>query len=352
VKPRGPARTSLPADRGHLTPRMWEVVLRVLEEYIETALPVASTAVARRSESSVSPATVRAAMGELTEMGLLTQPHTSAGRVPTNRAFRLYVDHLIGEEAQAPGWPDVGGELPKPAGDVEAFMRCTADLLSRATGQLGFFLSQAPAQIPLQHVHFIRVSSERVMALLVTDGGGVETRIIRESASDQRRLDEASTRLSEIVAGCTLAEARARLASKIERERERSGALWRRTFALGRAGLSSEAEAALYVGDVNLLLSHPEFSDVHRLRQVLCALEEKERILKLLDKIVHADVLSVVIGTELEDPTIQECAVVTAPLGEVVGCGGVGVIGPVRMRYDRVIPIVRYVSEQASHAIA
>ena len=106
------------------------------------------------------------------------------------------------------------------------------------------------------------------------------------------------------------------------------------------------------MSDVNLLLSHPEFTDVHRLRQVLGALEEKERIMKLLDKIVKADVFRVVIGSELEDPNIQECAVVTAPLGNIPLSGGLGVIGPVRMRYDRVIPIVRYVSEQIGRCIA
>ncbi len=353
MKSKAATNTRLPADLAELSPRMREVVLHVLEEYIETAQPVASASVARRSASSVSAATVRAAMGDLSGMGLLSQPHSSAGRVPTDQAFRLYANHVMGETSLSPSLPSgVGRKLTRPVGDVEGFMRHTADLLSQATGQLGFCLSHLPDQIALRHVHFVRVSSERVMALLVTEGGGVQTRLIQEPDSDQRTLDEASTRLSEIVAGWTLAEAGARLTSTIEREREQSDALWRKAFSLGRAGLSRGPGAELYVGDKNLLLAHPEFSDVHRLRQVLCALEEKERIWRLLDKIVQADVLSVVIGTELEDPNIQECAVVTAPLGELPVCGGLGVIGPVRMRYDRVIPIVRYVSEQVSHGIA
>jgi heat-inducible transcriptional repressor len=305
---------------------MREVALSVLEEYIKTALPVASASVARRSVMSVSPATVRATMAELTDLGLLSQPHSSAGRVPTDRAFRLYVDHLMGDASRMDLVPsDVGRDLAKPAGDVEEFIRHAADLLSEATGQLGFFLSAAPGQIPLQHVHFVRVSTERVTVLLVMAGGGVQTRIIEERDSDQRTLDDASTRLSELVAGCTLGEARARLVG---------------------------AEAELYVGDKNPLLSHPEFSDAHLLRKVLCALEEKQRVMRLLDKIIQADVLSVVIGSELEDPSIQECAVVTAPLGDPPAYGGLGVIGPVRMRYDRVIPVVRYVSEQVTHCIS
>ncbi len=347
------ASTNLPSDLAELAPRMREVVLRVLEEHIESALPVASASVARRTETSISAATVRATMGELTEMGLLSQPHSSAGRVPTDRAFRLYVDDLMGRvSAHSSLPPGVGCSLTKPTGDVDDFMRRTADLLSQATGQLGFLLSQVPDGLPLRHVHFLRVSSERLMVLLVTQGGGVQTRIIDEPDSDQRTLDAASTRLSELVAGCTLAEARARLASAIEREREQSDGLWRKAFSLGRAGLSSALEAELYVGDRNLLLAHPEFSDVDRLRQVLCALEEKERMMRLLDKIVHADVLSVVIGSELEDPSIRGCAVVTAPLGDLPHGGGLGIIGPVRMRYAHVIPIVRYLSEHVSHCIA
>lgn len=336
-----------------LPPRMREVALSVLEEYIETALPVASASVARRSVMSVSPATVRAAMAELTDLGLLSQPHSSAGRVPTDRAFRLYVDHLMRDASWMDVVPsDVSRDLARPAGDVEEFIRHAADLLSETTGQLGFFLSAAPEQVPLQHVHFVRVSSERVTVLLIMAGGGVQTRIIEERDSDQRTLDDASTRLSELVAGCTLGEARARLASTIEREREQSDALWRKAFSLGRAGLAVGAEAELYVGDKNPLLSHPEFSDAHLLRKVLGALEEKQRVMRLLDKIIQADVLSVVIGSELEDPSIQECAVVTAPLGDLPAYGGLGVIGPVRMRYDRVIPVVRYVSEQVTHCIS
>ena len=332
---------------------MREVLLGVLEEYVETARPVASVSVARRSASAVSSATVRAAMAELTELGLLTQPHPSAGRVPSDRAFRLYVDHLMTLDVWRDAVPSgVGRDLARAAGGVEDTMRRAADLVADVTGQLGFSFTLAVDRIRLRHVHFVRVSSERVTALLVTERGGFETRVIEECDSDQRTLDDASARLSGLVSGCTLTEARARLLSTIERERERSDALWRRTFALGRAGLVSQPMAELYVSDVNLLLSHPEFTDVHRLRQVLGALEEKERIMKLLDKIVKADVFRVVIGSELEDPNIQECAVVTAPLGNLPLSGGLGVIGPVRMRYDRVIPIVRYVSEQIANCIA
>jgi len=221
------------------------------------------------------------------------------------------------------------------------------DLLSRVTGQLAFFVASPAEDARLAHVHFVRVSSERVMALLVARTGAVQSRVFEDRDGGQRDLDRASERLSGLVFGLTLAEARQRLECEIERERARSDSLMRRACALGVAGLEGMAASGgveLYVSDRNRLLAQPEFADVEQLREVLAVLEEKERLKRLLDKIVQPGALRVAIGRELDDPHIRPCAVVTAPLAGAVG--GIGVIGPVRMRYDRIIPTVRVLSER------
>jgi heat-inducible transcriptional repressor len=328
---------------------MRQVLLHIVEEYVSTAQPVASRRVARRV--GVSPATVRNVMLDLAERDLLRQPHTSAGRVPTEQAFRVYVDELMHE---AP-WPRSSqsraeGRLSHTGGRIDSLLREATDWLSESTGQLGFFLAGLPDRVILRRAHFIRLSRERVMALLVSERGVVQTRILDESESEERELERISTRLTEFVAGYTLSEARARLASSIERERERTDVLWRKAFALGVLGLGSTETGELYVADRNYLIGQPEFSDVERLRDVLTTLGEKERMMSLLDEILRADVLQVVIGGELHEPGIGGCAVVTAPFGAVasgegLALGGIGVIGPVRMPYDRVIPVVRGVSE-------
>jgi transcriptional regulator of heat shock response len=219
----------------------------VIEEYVETAHPVSSRSVADRLP--VSSATVRSAMAALTESGLLSQPHTSAGRLPTERAFRLYVARWMRE---AP-WPRAArsraeGELAETAGDADTLLRRGADLVSHLTGQPAFLVAHVT---PAPRALFVRLSS---------------------------------------------------------------------------------------------LLGQPEFADARRARDLFATLEEEERVGRLLARLLRADDVQVAIGTDLDDPAMGDCAMVGAPLAAGAGLGGLGVLGPVRMRYAHVIPVVRQVS--------
>jgi heat-inducible transcriptional repressor len=228
--------------------RLRDVLVSVLEEYVETAHPVSSASVARRV--GVSSATVRSAMADLSESGLLSQPHTSAGRVPTERAFRLYVQRFMRETPPpAATRTRASGELAETAGDADGLLRRAADLVSHLTGQAGFLV---PAGSPLPRAFFVRLSS---------------------------------------------------------------------------------------------LVGSPEFADTRRLRDLLEFLEEDERVDRLLGRLLRGDDVQVAIGTDLDVPAMGDCALVAAPLGGAPGHGGFGVLGPVRMRYARVIPVVRQVSE-------
>jgi heat-inducible transcriptional repressor len=336
-----------------LGPRLRDVLIAVLEEYVSTARPVASQRALLRSGLALSSATVRSAMVELSERGLLQQPHTSAGRVPTDGAFRLYVDHLL---AQRPEPAAPAPELEEQSGSLDDWLRRLAERISLETGQLGFLVRPGRERQLLARLHFVRVSSERVLGVLVFGRGSVESRLIEERECDQRELDRFSARLSERVAGLRLDEARERLLEAVRHERARRDALWHRALRLGRlclggAEAAEGAEGELFVGDHNHLLSQPEFRDLERLRDVLAALAEKERMLRLLDQLLEADRLQVMIGEELEAPDMRGCAVVTAPLGEELPVGGFGVIGPVRMPYERVIPVVQGLRERLRRAI-
>lgn len=331
-----------------LQARERDILFAVIEEYVESAQPVASRQVAARPGVRLGPASVRACMAELTELGLLTQPHVSAGRVPTEPAFRIYVDALL-ERRPRTLEPPAGPSHPLagPVADLETALRRAADYLARATGQLAFYLGPVAERMRVARIQFVRVSSERVMAVLVSPGREVHTRLFEESETDSRTLERISVRLSELVGGLTLADARSRLVAAIENERALGDALWRSVFVLGWEGLAHSEPTRLYVGDRNGLLLQPEFTDVERLRELFAAIDEKERMLRLLDQALTAE-LSVALGAELADPAVRECALVAASLGGSPPRAGLGVIGPVRMRYDRVIPAVRYVSERLS----
>ena len=336
-----------------LPQRLSEVLLVVMRGYVESGQPVGSREALEHSGLAVSPATVRGAMVELMDLGLLEQPHTSAGRVPTDAAFRLWVDQLLHDPMPGRAVPsELARELDEPVAAPETNLRRAADVLTQITGQLGFCLALEGERLRLAQLRFVRVSSERVMALLVSDGDVVRSRLMEERECDQRRLDRISAALSRLVAGLTLEEARARLSSEIEGDRAQRDALWRKLVALGRLGLDVEVEAELYVGDRSRLLDQPEFEDSQRLREVLRALDEKQRMLALLDKVLTTGALRVVIGEELGDPGVARCAVVAEPVGPAALRSGLGVIGPVRMRYDRVIPVVRYVSGKLGSALS
>jgi heat-inducible transcriptional repressor len=339
-------------ELGELPQRLSEVLLAVLRGYVESGHPVGSRDACAQSGLSVSSATVRGAMGELMELGLLEQPHTSAGRVPTDAAFRLWVDTLLHDPHAGSVPRELARELRDPVGVLEDSSRRAADVLTQVTGQLGFCLAVEGQRSRLTALRFVRVSSDRVMALLVSEGDVVRTRLLDERECDQRKLDRISSALSRLVAGLTLEEARARLSAEIEGDRAQRDALWGKLVALGRLGLEVEVEAELYVGDRTRMLEQPEFEDNQRLRELLRALDEKQRMLALLDNVLTAGSLRVVIGDELGDPGVARCAVVAESVGGAAHRGGAGVIGPVRMRYDRVIPVVRYVSGKLGSALA
>ncbi len=324
----------------------------MLRGYVESGQPVGSREALDQSGLAVSGATVRSAMVELMDLGLLEQPHTSAGRVPTDAAFRLWVDRLLHEPGGAGGLPRglARGLEPKSLAPEESRRRA-ADVLTAVTGQVGFCVSLESERLRLAQLRFVRVSSERVMAVLVAESGAVHTRLLDERELDARKLDRLSAALSRLVAGLSLDDARARLELEIEGDRAQSDALWRRLVELGRLGLDVALEAELYVGDKTRLFDQPEFEDGQRLRELLRALEEKERMLALLDKVLERGELRVVIGEELGDPGVARCAVVAEPFGTAPSRAGLGVIGPVRMRYDRVIPVVRYVSGRLGSAL-
>jgi len=341
-------------ELGELPGRLGEVLVAVLRGYVDTGQPIGSRDALGRGELEVSSATVRGAMAELMELGLLEQPHTSAGRVPTDAAFRLWVDHLLHEPQTGQRMPvRLARELAESTSGLVPALQRAADVLTEVTGQLGFSLAREREGLRLVQVHFARVSSDRVTALLVSERGTVRTRIFEERDSDQRRLDRISAELSELVAGLTLEEARARLHAEIEGDRRRRDALWGETLALGARGLDLDVAAPgeLFVGDRSRLLDQREFADSERLREVLRALDEKQRMLALLDKLISARGVQVAIGEELGDPGVVHCAVVAEQLGPEPRCG-LGVIGPVRMRYDRIIPMVRYVSGKLAPSLA
>ncbi|MEE8581635.1 MAG: heat-inducible transcriptional repressor HrcA [Myxococcota bacterium] len=329
-----------------MSERQRSVLRAVATTYVGTGAPVGSRTVSHLLSVKLSSASIRTTMAELTELQLLEQPHASAGRVPTERGLRVFVDRLL-EPGELAVYDRRSLAFSFEESAVEAAAQVASRLLTEHTGQLGFVVAPRLEWVKLRHVSLVRLSSERVLVVLVTQHGRVHRRVIEEAGSgDQAELERIAAALNERVMGRTLTEIREGLARELGALRDQADRLVRRALALGLRALETPEEDAadLIIATHLALLDQPEFNNPDRIRELLAAVETREHLLEVLDKVL-GDQLSVAFGAELEEPALRHCAVVVAPYGqEIPARGALGVIGPSRMDYARIIPLVNYCS--------
>jgi heat-inducible transcriptional repressor len=342
--------------------RSREVLASVIVAYIESAVPVSSRQLTRGGKFGLSAASLRNAMADLEDLGFLMHPHVSAGRVPTDLGYRTFVRELM--PAHEPSEKDrarIAVELSPEPFETERFLKATSRVLSRLTGEVGVVAAPASMSFVLASVHFTRVADRRVLVAEVSDTGLVATRLIetREDFS-HAELDAISNRLTIDFAGKSLDEIRVLLLASLDEEKVRMDHALTRAFELGRHAFTETRphEEAVYMEGTESLLEKPEFrNDLEALRRMFRAFEEKARLVNLLTDCVASDSLAVVIGSESPFTEETGSAVVSAPYrrGDRV-LGALGVIGPRRMEYARVVPLVdelsRYVSRRLTEGAA
>jgi len=334
-----------------LTERQQAVLRALVAAYLGGGAPVSSGTIADLLTTHLSSASVRNTLAELAATGLIEKPHHSAGRVPTDLGIRLFLDHLLG-----PG--ELGSReryaLDRSLDVAPDVIRSTPQLLYEQTRQLGFLLSARVDRVALRSLHFARVSRDRALALVVTESGRTHERLIEAGDLSQAALDRMAGLLNERILGSTLEELRERLEQELASLRDQAGRWLTRALVLGLAAVSEDIgdEAELLLATRLALLDHPEFADVDLLRDLLATLETKERLVDLIGRVVEREGVSVALGDELEDPALRQCAVVVAPYrGEGGRSGVLGVLGPSRMDYKRVIPLVQYTSTVVSRKL-
>lgn len=335
---------------GELNERSREVFRRVVDAYVETGEPVGSRTLSRRLSQDLSPATIRNVMSDLEFMGLLYAPHTSAGRMPTEAGMRLFVSGLL----------EVGSLSPEERSEVD--LRCRAsgrsveEVLSEATGMLsglshaaGLVLSPK-TEAGLKHIEFVNLGPGRALVVMVTDNGMVENRIIEVPPGlPPSVLVEAGNFLASRIAGKTLPEAQAAILEELESKRAQVDAMTAQVVTDGLGIWSGgKRDGALIVrGQSHLLTDVHAIEDLERIRTLFDALETREQTLRLLDLVQRAAGVQIFIGAENELFNTSGCAMIVAPYQnsreEIVGA--IGVIGPTRLNYARIIPLVDYTAK-------
>ncbi|HLW69652.1 MAG TPA: heat-inducible transcriptional repressor HrcA [Candidatus Binataceae bacterium] len=335
-----------------LSQRQHALLLAAVEEFIASAEPVGSQHLAQHRSLGVRAAMVRNLMGELEEAGFLTQPHTSAGRIPTERAFRYYVDHLA---APIPFSDRAQIELhySAPPLDLNGVIRDTSRLLALMTGQAALVTAPRPLAVTIERVQFIRLRERQVLAVFVAAAGPIENRLVAADQDyQQAELDRMAAYLNESLAGRTLEQAREWIEKSLREDRANYDRFMRAALTLGGAVTRIGATAEVYVEGSLKALEQPEFADRDKLRELLRALEDKTALLDLLERTLRQSGAIVSIGAENVDARLAGFSVIAASYASgTTPLGSLAVLGPTRMDYERVIPLVTYTAKALSRVL-
>lgn len=345
-----------------LSRRAKKILQAVISEYLQSGEAVGSRTVTRRHGIGLSPATVRNVMADLEELGLLEQPHASAGRVPTGSGLRFFIDSLLQVRGLNPREKELIRQRYKSderelhtVGDV---LQRTSKMLSEITRHAGIVLAPNPARRKLDHIEFRQLRKDRFLCILVTDDGQIENRLVQlDMDIEDNRLERIHRYLHELLGGLTLDEVKARVLRELAVEKNRYDDMVSAALELGRAVFDQPARGAEVVvsGQANLLdpATIADSEHLTRMRELLQTLEDKEIMAQLLDRTIAAEGIQVFLGAETALAPLGDSSVVSASYGpEEHPIGAIAVIGPLRMNYGKVMSIVDFTADMMSALIS
>ncbi|HEV8261672.1 MAG TPA: heat-inducible transcriptional repressor HrcA [Burkholderiales bacterium] len=338
---------SIPSERAQILLKM------LVERYIADGQPVGSRALAKFSGLELSPASIRNIMADLEELGFIASPHTSAGRIPTSRGYRFFVDTLLKvRPLDQVEINQLEGQLQPD--HTQKLVSQASHLLSDLTRFAGVVMTPKRRSAAFRHIEFLRLSEKRILLIIVAPDGDVQNRIIlTDRAYDPSELTEAGNFLNQNFAGLTFGEIKARIQDELRKLREDMTRLMTQALEASTDVMNQNSEDYVLSGEHNLLHVQDLSSNMASLRRLFDMFEQKTSLLQLLDISSRAHGVQIFIGGESGLVPLDECSVVTAPYevdGQVVGT--VGVVGPTRMAYERVIPIVDITAKLLSSALS
>jgi heat-inducible transcriptional repressor len=337
-----------------LDDRSRDVLKSLIHLYIATGEPVGSENLARALNRSLSPATLRNIMADLEKLGYLAHPHTSAGRMPTDEGYRVYVDSLMRHlPLPARDAAAIASELRPRAGSSSEVMEAASHILSRLSRNVGFVVAPEIGRTAFRHVDLVRLPHPRVLVVMVSRTGLVTHKVI-ELAEEipQEQLQACANYLNAHFAGMTLAGIKARLLELMRAEKTLYDSLLKNVIAVGERAFAVDGQgASVYLDGTSHILGQG-FEDLDRMKALFKTFEEKSRLVKILNACISGSGIRVVIGHENADPDLHDVTVVSAgyPLEGESGWG-LGVLGSTRMEYARVIALVDHMARSVAHAL-
>jgi len=339
---------------GELSERERQVLEAVIHRYVATAEPAGSRTLSRQFALGISPATIRNTMSDLEEKGYLFHPHTSAGRIPTDKAYRVYVDSLTRvDPISRAEQRKLAEEISSGGSAIETILRRAAQSLGILTQELGVALGPRFERATLRQLELVRVASDRLLMVLALTGGAVRTIFVEVPGMiADEALVEVTIVLNERLAGLTLDQVKTSLAARLRDVHTKPGSaeLLNIFVQEGEQVFSRAADPleTVVIGQPSLLADQPEFASGERLRQLIELTETRQQIATLMDGRPGSNGISITIGNEHGDPRLEPFTVVTAEYTAGSLSGVIGVIGPTRMPYDKIIALVGHTSQLVS----
>lgn len=331
-----------------------QILLKTLvEHYISDGQPVGSRTLSKCSGLDLSPATIRNVMSDLEELGFIASPHTSAGRVPTQRGYRFFVDSLLTiKPLQNKEIERLASELSSP--DPQELISATAGMLSNLTQFAGVVLIPKRKRISFRHLEFMPLSERRILVIIVTTDGTVQNRIIlADKPYTASELTQASNFFNQHYTGLSFEEVQIKLHEELKQMQSDMTRLMSAALEASNKALQEDKDGVVISGEHNLLQVDDLSTNVGSLRKLFEVFERRTQLMQLMDNSQRAEGIQIFIGSESGYLPLDECSMVTAPYeaqGQVIGT--LGVIGPTRMAYERVIPIVDVTAKLLSNALS
>ena len=329
--------------------RKMRILAAIVDDYILTAMPVGSRTISKHTDINLSSATIRNEMSDLEEMGYLEQPHTSAGRIPSDKAYRLYVDTLMHRAMLSENEIRyIDDHFSRKADEVEEIVKQTAWMLSNMMQYTSAVLSPQLHAAKIKHVQIVPVSEEKALCVIVTDAGIVRDSIVRVPRGvSTDELEKVSRILTQRLRNSRIDKAIRTVIPELSREFAEHRAFLQATMESMKQGIQADAGRVALSGTTNIL-NYPEYNDMDKAKGFLSAIETKDRIYDMLTRAAELE-FTVTIGAENTDADMQDCSVVTATyrIGDDP-LGSLGIIGPTRMNYSRVLAILGYMGKSLS----
>lgn len=338
-----------------LDPRAREVLREIVLQHIDSGEPIGSRTLSKCGKFQLSPASLRNVMADLEDQGLLHQPHTSAGRVPTDRGYRFFINHLMKSRALSLRERETIEKEVGAATEIDQVLHHAGTLLSKMSDQVGVVFMPTLLQFAIRSMDFILVGETRIQCVIVGVNGVVVNKIIDTRFVFTRdELEKISRYITIEFAGSTLEMIRRRLIRMTEQERALHDQMLQKTISLGIEAVNDVApfEHELYVEGAASILNKPEFADAASLRRTFLALQEKEKLVEILETCLNEEGLQILIGSESDFTQVHNFSIVARRYGSTSApLGMVGIIGPMRMEYARMAPLVDYLSRALSRKI-